>query len=91
MGRQIFSLNVQMEIDSPEIADGESGAQLKVSAESLHSLVTQLRDEQLADIEEFNASEFESAIKKANEINVILAKIEDLVDFDLDEDEDDEE
>ncbi len=87
MGKQVFTLNVQMEIDSPEITDGESGAELKVSAESLHSLVTQLRDEQLADIEEFNASEFESAIKKANEINVILAKIEDLVDFDMDDEE----
>ena len=87
MGKLVFTLNVQMEIDSPEITDGESGAELKVSAESLHSLVTQLRDEQLADIEEFNASEFESAIKKANEINVILAKIEDLVDFDMDDEE----
>jgi hypothetical protein len=84
MGKQVFTLNVQMEIDSPELSDGESGAQLKVSAESLHSLVSQLRDEQLADIEEFNAAEFENAIKKANEINVILAKIEDLVDFDSD-------
>ncbi len=91
MGKQVFTLNVQMEIDSPEIADGESGAQLKVSAESLHSLITQLRDEQLADIEEFNATEFESAIKKANEINVILAKVEELVDFDLCDEDDDEE
>ena len=87
MGRQVFTLNVQMEIDSPELADGESGAQLKVSPESLHSLVSHLRDEQLADIEEFNAAEFENAIKKANEVNQILAKIEEMVDVEtLDED-----
>jgi hypothetical protein len=89
MGRQVFTLNVQMEIDSPELADGESGAQLKVSPESLHSLVSHLRDEQLADIEEFNAAEFESAIKKANEVNAILAKIEEMVDFEAYEEDED--
>lgn len=87
MGRQIFNLNVQMELDSPELIDGESGAQLKVSPESLHSLVSHLRDEQLADVEEYTAAEFEGALKKANEINAILAKVEELVDFDPEDDD----
>jgi hypothetical protein len=90
MGRQVFTLNVQMEIDSPEISDGEMGAQIKVSPESLHSLVSHLRDEQLADMEEFNAAEFEAALRRANEINAILAKVEEMVDFEDFEDDDEE-
>ncbi len=91
MGKQVFTLNVQIEIDSPEMADGESGAELKISPESLHSLISHLRDEQLADVEEFNAAEFDSALRKANEINSILAKVEALVDYELSEDCDDDE
>ena len=45
MGRHIFSLNLQMEVNDPEIANGESGVFLRVSPESMHTLVQQMRSE----------------------------------------------
>lgn len=81
MGKHVFTLNLKLEIEATQIEDGETGTVLNVNPETLYHLVTSLRSEALSEIDELTAGEFEEAVERANEINGILEKIEDLDDL----------
>ncbi|NRA44499.1 MAG: hypothetical protein HRU09_06040 [Oligoflexales bacterium] len=80
MGKHVFTLNLRMEIESDKITDGESGATLEVAPEILYNMVSSLRSEALAEIDELTSSEFDEAMDRSKDINTILGKIEELYD-----------
>lgn len=90
MGKHIYTLSLRIEVDSPEVKNGESGANLTVSPSALYQTVAGLRSEILADCDELSAGEFTEAVTRAAEVNAILAQIEAFEGFDDDEDDDDE-
>jgi hypothetical protein len=77
-----------MEIESANIPNGESGAMLEVSQDLLYQMMTNLRSEMFNELDELSSGEFAEASAKANEINSIMEKIEDLCILEEDEDED---
>ena len=90
MGKHVFSLNLKVEIESPQIENGESGRALTVSPDILFHTISGLRSETLSDIDILSAQEFEEATRKATEINGILSELEGLESFTDDSDDDEE-
>ena len=78
MGKHRFTLNLTVEIESPQIEDGESGRSLNLSSETLYHTINGLRSEALSEIDVLSAQEFTESIKKASEINQVLGEIEEL-------------
>ncbi|MFK7826187.1 MAG: hypothetical protein AB8G05_18690 [Oligoflexales bacterium] len=80
MGKHVFTLNLRIEMESDKITDGESGATLEVAPETLYNMVSSLRSEALAEIDELSSAEFDEAMERSKDINTILGKIEELYD-----------
>jgi hypothetical protein len=94
MGTHKFTLNLNTEITSPELTHSESGSSLVVDPSVLYTVVSNLRNDLLADLEDLNAEDFKSAVEQANQVNAIMSKLEGLgasAHFETDEDDEDDE
>ena len=78
MGKHVYSVNLKMEIESKKIPDGESGAQLELTSDTLYQIMTNLRSDMFSELEELDSDEFKEAVSKASEINNIMSHLEEL-------------
>ena len=78
MGKHVYSVNLKMEIESKKIPDGESGAQLELTSDTIYQIMTNLRSDMFSELEELDSDEFKEAVSKASEINNIMSHLEEL-------------
>lgn len=87
MGKHVFTLSLTVDIQNDSIPDGESVHRLSISSDTLYSMISNLRNSLISEVEELTAQEFSEAMQQANEFNGVLAKLEQLGVIDNIEDE----